>query len=225
MPLVDDWVTWVSQLTLPAASLVALALLTALWALGVTRKMQSSRAVLAAIEAGVRGRTVPVRGPGSRGFLATVSPAPEPFREFSVRYRTLSILDPVDWIRRMGGARTAELHFWALLPNTPSSEIVWARGRVPDRALGHVPGRDLWIPHRLPLGGTEYIVRGGNTRALEHAFSDLHLRFGLVLRGVIVQREGAPQVELAVSGRRLDRREIPALIAGLRAIGRAALIG
>lgn len=193
------------------------------WAGGRQRKQVRAAAMMAALEGSTRGRVTPYRGPDARGFVVTVSPAPDPFREFSVSYRAVSILDPVDLVRRLAGGGPAQLQVWAILPAPPSAEIVWARGRPPGRALGRRPGHGLWVHHRLELSGSEYATRGANTNALRHAFVDLHARFGSLLQRVIIQREGGPQVELVAAGTGLDPGDLPALLAGLRAAGRAAL--
>src|SRR5690606_6064546 len=142
------------------------ALLVGLWVTARLRKRRRTRAMLAALQGSTRGRVAPFRGPSAWGFTATVTPAPEPFREFSVSYRPMSIFDPVDLARRLGGRTLGLMHVWALLPEPPSAEIVWIRGQAPARAVGREPGRGLWIHHRLDIRSTEYATRGTNTSAL-----------------------------------------------------------
>lgn len=211
------------QRELVAGALLA-ALLIGLWVTGRLRKRRRTRVMLAALQGSTRGRVVPFRGPSAWGFTTTVTPAPEPFREFSVSYRPLSIFDPIDLAQRLGGRTPGLLHVWALLPESPSAEIVWIRGQAPGRAVGREPGRGLWIHHRLDIRATEYATRGPNTAALCHVFLDMQARFGPLLQRVIIQREGAPQVEVVLTTTGLDTRDIPALLTTLRAAGRAALL-
>lgn len=202
-----------------------LLLVLASWLVGWLRKRRRGQAILAALRAGSRGTIEFRRGPGAWGFVAAVTPAPDPFREFSVSFRAMSIFDPVDCLRRLAGAPPSRLHIWAILQRTPEAELVWERGQLPARALGRGPGRTLWEIHRLSLGGAEYATRGLNAGALRHAFTDLHARFHAGLQRVVVQREGAPQFEVVMAGSALEVHEVSALLTTIRALGRAAQIG
>jgi hypothetical protein len=206
------------------AALSVLLLCLASGCVGWLRKRRRGRVILTALRASSRGTLEFRRGPGAWGFVAAVTPAPDPFREFSVSFRAMSILDPLDCLRRLTGAPPSRLHIWAILQRTPEAELVWARARIPERALGRGPGHMLWEIHRLDLGGAEYATRGLNAGALRHAFMDLYARFSAVLQRVIVQREGAPQFEVVVAGNALEAGEVSALLTSIRAIGRAAQI-
>lgn len=224
----DRFPMWqeVAELPLWAKTAMLPALLVLLcWAAGWLRKRRRVRVILDALAAGSRGRIEFRRGPGAWGFVAAMTPAPEPFREFSVSFRAMSILDPIDCLKRLSGGPPSRLHIWALLPSPPEAELVWVRGQVPERALGRGPGRTLWELHRLDVGGAEYATRGLNAGALRHTFLDMYARFSAVLQRVVVQREGAPQFEVVVAGNALDVREVSALLTTIRAAGRAALLG
>jgi hypothetical protein len=222
--LPNEWVTLLQAAPpwLAAAGLIVLAGLS--WLAGVLRKRRRTRRLLAAIEASVRGKVVLFRRPLTGGFTGHIVPAPDPFREFSVSYRVLSILDPVDLVRRLAGRPGSRLQLRAVLATPPAGEIIWRRGEPPNRALGSRPGSTLWVHRRLDISGAEYATRGSNTNALCHAFLDLHARFGPLLLQLIIQRAGAPQVELVVAAGQLELREVAPLLATLRLAGRAALL-
>jgi hypothetical protein len=207
-----------------AAALLLLLILVS-WLGAWLRKRRRGRVILTALRASHRGQIEFRRGPGAWGFVAAVTPPPDPFREFSVSFRAMSILDPADCLRRLAGAPSSRLHIWAILQHPPQAELVWERGQTPARALGRGPGRIMWEIHRLDVGRAEYATRGLNTGALRHTFLDLYARFSAVLQRVIIQREGAPQFEVVVAGNALDVREVSALLTTLRAAGRAAQIG
>lgn len=227
MPL-NQVLDWREAAGLPSWAIAAASLpllIMVCWLIGWLRKRRRGRVILTALRASCRGAIEFRRGPGAWGFVAAVTPAPDPFREFSVSFRAMSIFDPFDCLLRLTGAPPSQLHIWAILPRPPEAELVWERGLVPARALGRRPGRMLWELHRLDLGSVEYATRGLNAGALRHTFSDLYARFSAVLQRVTVQREGAPQFEIVVAGNALDAREVSALITTIRAAGRAAQMG
>lgn len=136
----------------------------------------------------------------------------------------MSILDPVDCLRRLSGAPSSRIHIWAILRSPPEAELVWERRQIPSRALGRGPGRMLWEIHRLDVGRAEYATRGLNTAALRHIFMDMYTRFSPALQRVIIQREGAPQFEVVIAGHALDAHEVSALLTTICAAGRATQI-
>jgi hypothetical protein len=223
--LVDDLLQLLSGERWLATCAAIFILAGALWTGGLLHKRRRSRAMFAALQSNTRGRVVAYRGPSAQGFIATVTPAPEPFREFSVNYRAMSILDPVDLMRRLFTGQADRLQVWAILRSSPAAEIIWAHGQAPGRALSHRPGRGLWVHYRLDISGGEFAARGANTNALCHAFREMHARLGPLLQRLLIQREGAPQVELLLSGSGLDTRAVPVVLTTLRSTGRAAMLG
>lgn len=226
MPI-DQFLEWREAAGLPLWGIGAACLLAVLasWLAGRLRKRRRGQVILAALAGVTQGRVEFRRGPGAWGFVAAVVPPPEPFQKFSVSFRAMSILDPVDCLRRLTGAPSSRLHVWAILQTPPQAELVWERGRTPGRALGRGPGRTMWELHRLDVGRAEYATRGLNSAALRRTFLDLYARYSPMLQRVIVQREGAPQFEVVLAGDALDVREVSALLTTLRAAGRAAQRG
>ena len=161
-------------------------------------------------------------------FTVQMRPAPEPFVTLTLRYRAPSTLNPLGllarWILRTGGT----LRITARLPRRPSAELVWARGRTAGVALGRDEAAALWVQRRLDTTGSEYATRGPNPQAVVRAFQDLHARFGPLLDRVSMQGQRTPagdRLDLDVQLRTgsLNAGELPALVATLRALGRAAL--
>jgi hypothetical protein len=144
-------------------------------------------------------------------------PAPDPFQAFSgeLRLRTpFAVLPP---------PAGQTLLFTGQLGVRPSAEIVWHRGRVPERALGRGPDTALWVARKLDFVAGDFALRGANTSALEHAFFDLQARFGDSLRRVTLLADAQPQLEVELSAAALAPSELPALVTTLRGLARAAL--
>ncbi len=162
-------------------------------------------------------------------FVADLHPAPDPFTTLTLAYRAPATLNPLGllaarWLLRRGGT----LHATARLPRPPSAELVWARGRTAGVALGRDEAASLWVQRRLDTTGSEYATRGPNPQAVVRAFQDLHTRFGPLLDRVLVQGRRKPSgdvvdIEVTLRTGSLNAGELPALVATLRALGRAAL--
>jgi hypothetical protein len=217
---------WVLNNRLWPLMLLALIVLLALALRWIIKSMQTtgrSRAMVAALADSTRSQVITTQPPGRTGFLVALKPAPEPFRHFTISYHATSnfaLRHPAD-----------RLIFQGKLVTSPRAELLWQRGQIPARALG---GRALWARRRLDVTNSEYATRGDNLRgdnvnAIIRVFSDLHTRFGSALEKVTIQAEveteGEPEVEVVLWGNQLMPEEIPALVAVMRAMGRAALQG
>jgi hypothetical protein len=163
--------------------------------------------------------------PSGRGRLAgSLMPAPEPFQRLEVQFSMNRRAEPEEMsrIERLGGGQLLLLRGW--LRREPASEIVWQRGYTANRALGRGPASDLWVRHTVNPSGGDYVVRGPNTHALEHAFAEYQRRFGRTSLRVSVERQLSPQLLVAVRVAGIDVSEIRALVGAVRALGRAALV-
>lgn len=171
-----------------------------------------------------RSRLAYVRTASARGFVANFEPAPEPFTRLELRYRSGATVDPIGVLARLLTGRNDELVIQGLLPDRPAAELVWARGRIPERALARRARVSLWVQRRSDLIDSEYAVRGADTTALEYVFVDLQARFGALLQqvSVVADREDV-HVEVVMRGAGLRTSDAPALVTTLRSLGRAAL--
>ena len=206
-----------------ATAAAVLLLLTIAWVAGQIAKRRRVAAMLQAVDAATVGRITPRSRTDPGGFAVAVVPPPEPFREFSVSYRCLSILDPVDVARRLGRGQVSRLQVAGNLPEAPSAELVWARGLPPGQVLGKAPGRGQWVFQQLDFAGAEYGTRGPNVAALRHVLRDMYSRYGPGLKQITVQRERRPMLRLVMEGA-IDLRDVSPLIASARALARAALL-
>jgi hypothetical protein len=76
---------------------------------------------------------------------------------------------------------------------------------------------------RLDIVDAEFVVRGADTGAVERVFLDLQARFGTHLRQVAVRADEPINVEVTLRTARFPAEDVPALVATVRALGRAAL--
>jgi hypothetical protein len=204
-----------------ASGVAALLLLLIAFTAGQAAKRRRVDAVLQAVDAATVGRVTPRSRTDAGGFAVAINPAPEPFREFSVSYRCLSILDPIDVMRRLRG-QVSRLQVAGNLPDPPTAELVWARGLPPAHVLGKTPGRGQWVFHRLELAATEFGTRGSDVAALRHVFREMISRHSPDLKQISLQRERRPMLRLVVEGT-IDLRDISPLITSARALARAGL--
>jgi hypothetical protein len=202
----------------PAATVAALvALFIVSWIAAQLHRHRKSRAIFRSLHDSTRSKAV-----ARRGFVAELLPAPEPFRCLQVHYSASSPIDLPGWILRLFGRRSRFVLTGELL-STPVSEVVWARGKTPARALGKSPGKLLWVNHRLDFLNTEYATRGVNTAAMRHAFTDMQTRFGHLLLYCRIQRGERVECEIILRSPGLDANDVAPLITTIRALGRAAL--
>ena len=194
------------------------------WLAGLLHRRRQSQAISHALGNSSRGHIVSKSGPNGRGLSAEIQPAPEPFRQLRFRFVARSFLNPMDLLGLFSGGHESSLTVQGPLCKTPDAELVWIRRQIPDKALGKDPGSALWTYHRLDFINAEYVTRGVNTAALEHAHSELQKRFGPMLQQVSVQRDSDPMVDIRVRTADIPMEEIPALVASVRALGRAALL-
>jgi hypothetical protein len=169
----------------------------------------------------VRGRVECAHGPAADGFLAALQPAPEPFVDFRCEYRSAASANPLDWL----GGRGARLVLRGVVSQRPAAELIWQRGRVAAQALGG-SGRSrttLWERRRLDIVDAEFVVRGADTGAVERVFLDLQARFGTHLLLVSVRGDEPISVEAVLRTAGFPAEDVPALVATVRALGRAAL--
>jgi hypothetical protein len=171
-----------------------------------------------------RSRLIFARSPAAGGFIARFEPAPEPYTQLELLYRGGATVDPIGLLMRAATGRRDELVVRGLLLDRPAAELLWARGRIPARALARRARVSLWVQRRSDLIASEYAVRGVDTTALEHVFVDLQARFGALLHSVsvVADREDV-HVEIVLRGADLRAAETPGLVATLRSLGRAAL--
>ena len=221
--LVDD--LRIGLYTLPLAwrlvAPVAFLLLVS-WMVGWLNRRRQSAAMSHALGNSTRGRVVSRSGPNARGLVAEIEPAPEPFGGLLFRFAPRSHLSPAGVLGLLQGGYYSTLNMQGMLHAMPDAELVWIRKQVPDKALGKDPGSALWATHRLDFINLEYATRGANTAALRHAFAELQTRFGPILQHVTIQRDEEPMVDILVRTDNLVAEEIPALVAAVRAMGRAA---
>ena len=219
----EAWLQFIGDEQRLIMGLAALLLLLLAWLGARFRKRQRVFAMLRAVNDTTYGRSVPRSHVGAWGFAVAIQPPPEPFREFNVSYRAVSILDPIDLVRRLLGRYPNRLQIGGSLLLPPAQEILWVRGQPPTRALGRQPGRAMWVQHKFEFTGTEYATRGSNINGLRHAFTDIYTRYNPLLQWVSVQKERTPEIRIMVEGA-IDVRDVSPLITSARAIGRAALL-
>lgn len=205
-------------------TLVALVLLLVIAAIaGRVQTARRSRELMAAINAGQRGRIKPSRGPSAAGFSGALEPAPEPFVLLSFEYRAAA---PYDLFGQLLSPFTHHAELLVLsgrLPVRPRAELVWQQGLIPARAMAHRERSKLWVQRRLDVVNAEYAVRGPNTGAIEHVFFDLQTRFRPFLVATTVQAEVDPELAIVLRLSRFNLGDMPALITSVRELGRAAL--
>lgn len=162
-------------------------------------------------------------------FLAVFDPAPEPFVSLSltrVRAPLSGIAGGTVGGRRRGRAKFDQLRFEGELAAPVKAEMLWGRGRIPGRALRRCRGVDLWDQHRIDLTGSEFVVRGANTGAIQHALFDLQQRFNPFLQEVAIGANADPMLIITVElAHGFNAEDAPALLRPVRAAGRAALLG
>lgn len=205
-------------------TIIAILLLLAIaWVAGRVQIARRSREIMAALNDSTRGKVKAVRGPGATGLRGTIEPPPEPFLLFAVEYGGNADFDLVGMLVAAATRRTNQLVFSARLPAHPAAEIVWEEGQIPGHALACRDRASLWVQRRLDIVDAEFAVRGTNTGAIEHVFIDLQARFRPFLQRVSVQADDDPEVHVVLRVARMNLRDIPALVASLRGLGRAAL--
>lgn len=216
----DEWVRNARGVSL---LLLVVTLLLLSWLVGRLQNRRHSQMMLTALNDSARGQIVCPEGAQSDGFAATIQPAPEPFRQFTIVYHAASNLNLLGWLLRGLTRHPDQLFIRGSLPDPPLAELIWTRGGIPGYALGYRASAGLWVQGWLDITNSEYATRGVNPSALVHLFRDLQTRFGPLLSKVQVQADARPEVEIVLRGAGLTREEIPALVATIRGIGRAAL--
>lgn len=214
------WVQGAQESWLGAAA-AALLVALLLWLLLRRLALRRTREILAAFNDSTRSALVPSERPRATRVRAAILPAPEPFTHLGMEF-SLGGGGPLGVLSGML-LRRQRLVLHGALPGRPPAEIVWTAGRTPDRAVGRGPATRLWVAHQLPYGGGTYAVRGINTAHLEHAFTDLQTRFGELMRSSTIQVDAMPQMRVELAAGRLNREDVPALVATVRALGRAAM--
>jgi hypothetical protein len=210
------------RLLLAAGAALALLLVIA-WAAATLQTRRRNQMLAAGFDSSTRSRLVYASSPSAGGFDAHFEPPPEPFVHLELRYRGGATVDPIGLLLRMFSGRNDELMFRGLLPERPAAELVWARGRIPERAMARRARASLWVQRRSDLIDSEYAVRGVDATALEYVFVDLQARFGALLQrvSVVADREDV-HIEVVMRGGELQGSAAPALVATLRSLGRAA---
>ncbi len=206
------------------ATVAALLLLLVIaWAAATLQTRRRNQSLAAGFDSSTRSRLVYTASPAAGGFVARFEPPLEPFVQIELHYRGGATVDPIGLLLRAIRGHNDELTIRALLPERPAAELVWARGRIPERAMARRARASLWVQRRSDLIDSEYAVRGADTTALEYVFVDLQARFGALLQRVSVvgDREDV-HVEIVMRGGELQGSAAPALIATLRSLGRAA---
>lgn len=210
------------RLLLPAGAVLMLLLVIA-WTAARLQTRRRNQTLAAGFDSSTRSRLVYASPPSAGGFNAHFEPPPEPFVRLELRYHGGATVDPLGLLLRMVSGRTDELVIRALLPERPAAELVWARGRIPERAMARRARASLWMQRRSDLIDSEYAVRGVDTTALEYVFVDLQARFGALLQrvSILADREDV-HIEVVMRGGELQGSATPALVTTLRSLGRAA---
>lgn len=164
-------------------------------------------------------------GPAPGGFGLHLDPAPDPFSQCRIRYRTSAALNPLAWTLQLLSPLPEYLTIEAELPLAPAAELVWHHDRVPAAALGRSEDSTLWILRRLDFANAEYVTRGPLTNGVQHIFGDLHTRFNPFLMHVVVTADVKPNLTIVLNTARFDPAQAPKLLALFLAMGRAARIG
>jgi hypothetical protein len=183
-----------------------------------------SKALLRGFDESTRGRAIVPNAALHGGFVAKLEPPPEPFAGFSVSYRPGPRFDLLARLLHPRTKLVDRLAITAILPQTPRQELQWRRGEIPGRALGKAPSADLWTVHWLDFIQSEYAMRGANPGALAHTFTEMQTRFEPLLDEVALLAETKPQLTVVLRGTGLNPAAIPALVALVRAAGRASLL-
>ncbi|MCB0080996.1 MAG: hypothetical protein KDE47_08710 [Caldilineaceae bacterium] len=218
---------------------VLLALYGLFWLLGVRHNRRRGRLFLMAFNDST-GATMAVHfGPDARGFVAYFEPAPAPYVYLAVLFRPSP--PQTYWLRPLL-LRRDRLYLRGILTEPPRNELIWTRGRIPDRAAGHGPRAQLWQRKVHHTTNVEFELRGSNCGALENGFRALHMRFSPLLLRVNLLGDAAIErrlrnlhavdarntpvdLQLDLTAAKLPAEEIAALVAQARALGRAALLG
>lgn len=154
--------------------------------------------------------------------MAQFIPAPDPFRTLSCEF-TIGTTSPARFLVWPLLLRRQRLAFYGTLAMQPRAEVVWVKSQPPDRALGRTPGSALWHVRRLDYLHEEYAVCGANTGAIEHAIDNLQRRLGAFSRQVQVTRGAQRHFTLRLDAAGLNSEELPALVAEMCLLARAAL--
>ncbi len=194
------------------------------WLAAASQNLRRSRAMLAILNDSTRGVVSLQRGPDFQGFFTKITPAPEPFTQFIITYHAASNLNVLGVLLRLFTRYADRMVIHGKLIARPGAELIWLRGRIPSRALGHDRGAMLWVQRRLDFVNAEYATRGVNPGALAHVFADLYTRFGPWLYKFSVQADDAPEMEIVLTTHGLNPEELAALVTTLRAAGRAAML-
>lgn len=227
-----NWTTW-TNLTAANPAMVVISLvicgagilLVASWAAGRRRWQRRSRRFFDQLEESTASHALPHSAPSAAGFDASLEPAPDPFAQCSIRYRTHAAYNPLAWPLQLISPPPERLVIQADLPSPPASALIWTRGRAPAVALGRGQPTNLWTLHRLDFVDAEYATHGELTNGIQHIFSELQTRYGPFLLQVTVSADGQPHLRLSLASARLDPAGIPMLLALVQGLGRAARIG
>jgi hypothetical protein len=190
---------------------------------GLIHNQRRSQAIFDAFANGAYGRLQAQQAPNWRGFVARFDSAPEPYRQFTVKFTAFSYFSLLDFA--LSNRATAnQLLINGRFEQHPRQELIWIRGRSPARALRRGADPYLWVQRRLDLVDGEFAVRGVNTGALEHSFFDLQVRFGPFLKQVQVTADNVADIEIRLKATELNIEHIAALMTTLRMLAKAALL-
>lgn len=208
------------------------------WLLGIRHNRRRSRAFLAALQDSTSAAMTLHAGPDAGGFVAIFEPPPAPFYYVAAIFRPLP--PQSYWLRPLLLGRD-RLRLRGILTQAPQNELIWTRGKTPDRAAGHGAQPGLWQRKIHHTSNVEFELRGPNSGALENGFRGYHTRFGPLLQSFHLSRKEqterqlrnfslldaqktAADLEIELSAAKLPIEEIAPLVAQFRAVGRAALL-
>jgi hypothetical protein len=223
-PWLDAPAGWLAANVWLWLPVLALLLIGGAIALGVSLRRRRAAALALALGDSTRGNLRFAQPLSAAGFQALIAPPPDPFVELSVRLALAGGRSPAAAALWPVGGRGQSLGFAGRFRRPPTAELLWARGHLPDRALGRGVGTQLWVARRLDFLEGEYTVRGKNPAAVEHAFVELQTRFGAFLQRVSVQADPAPALDVLLDTAGLNAEEVPALVERVRALARGALV-
>ncbi|NJN83219.1 MAG: hypothetical protein HC802_13670 [Caldilineaceae bacterium] len=188
----DEFALCMSEFRWLLVPILVATLLLGGWIGGIWRNRRRQQTMFAMLDNSVRGHLVVHALSFGGDFTANIEPAPEPYATLSVGSRFSSPFNPIGCLRSLVGIGDSHIAVTCTLPTRPNAELIWHRDRIPGHALSISGNPSLWARRGLDVTGSEYVVRGANTYAVEHSFVELQTRFSPHLTTLSIQPTGRP---------------------------------